>query len=232
MVFAVAGALLRAKALAAASLSAVLSISIEPLKYAPSSIIMRAVVRSPFTDPSFLISMRSLARRFPFTVPETTTSRAIISAVTLALAPTVSFRSSSVISPSTVPSISRSSLPEISPLTCRLEPSRAPVPVRSPVFPSGRIASVPVAMLVVPSQAALAGFGGSLKLNFLGAGSEACGVSGLLLLHIDPPKGQPRKQQDVLPGKANSKPWDVRLQMVRGPHVRYSYWTRGQGAPR
>src|ERR1700680_2005511 len=139
-----------------------------------------------------------------------------MSAVTLALAPIVSFRSSSVISPSTVPSISRSSLPEISPLTCKLEPSRAPVPVRSPVFPSGRIASVPVAMLVVPSQAAGAGFGGSLKLNFL-----SC-VSGFLLLHIDPPKGQPPKQQDVQPGKANSMPWDVHLQTVRGPHVRYS----------
>src|SRR3984893_18759134 len=155
-----------------------------------------------------------------------------MSAVTLALAPTVNFRSSSVISPSTVPSISRSSLPEISPLTCRLEPSRAPVPVRSPVFPSGRIASEPVAILVVPSQAAGAGFGGSLKLIFFVSGSAACGVSGLLLLHIDPPKVQPPKQQDVQPGKANSMPWDVHLQTVHGPLVRYSYWTRGQGAPR
>jgi hypothetical protein len=52
-----------------------------------------------------------------------------------------------------------------------------------------------------------------------------------LLLHIDPPKGQPPKQQqDVQPGKANSMPWDVHLQTVRGPHVRYSYWTRGQVA--
>jgi hypothetical protein len=85
-------------------------------------------------------------------------------------------------------------------------------------------------MLVVPSQVAGAGFGGSLKLNFLGSGSAACGVSGFLLLHIDPPKGQPPKQQDVQPGKANSMPWDVHLQTVRGPHVRYSYWTRGQGA--
>jgi hypothetical protein len=42
-----------------------------------------------------------------------------------------------------------------------------------------------------------------LKLNFLGSGSAACGDSGLLLLHIDPPKGQPPKQQqDVQPGKA------------------------------
>jgi len=71
-----------------------------------------------------------------------------------------------------------------------------------------------------------------LKLIFLGSGSAACGVSGLLLLHIDPPKGQPPKQQDVLPGKANCMPWDVHLQTVRGPHVRYSNWTGGQGAPR
>src|ERR1035438_5429676 len=49
------------------------SISMEPLKYAPSSIMMRAVVRSPTTDPSFLISMRSRARRLPFTLPYTTT---------------------------------------------------------------------------------------------------------------------------------------------------------------
>src|SRR3981189_3198710 len=152
-----------------------------------------------------------------------------MSAVTLALAPTVNFRSSSVISPSTVPSISRSSLPEISPLTCSLEPSRPPVPVRSPVFPSGRIASEPVAIFVVPSQAAGAGFGGSLKLNFLGSGSAACGVSGFLLLHIDPPKGQPPRQPYVQPGKANSMPWHVHLQTARDPLVRYSYWTRGQG---
>jgi hypothetical protein len=88
-------------------------------------------------------------------------------------------------------------------------------------------------MLVVPSQVAGAGFGGSLKLYFLGSGSAACGVSGFLLLHIDPPKGQPPKQQqDVQPGKANSMPWDVHLQTVRSPLVRFSYWTRGQGAQR
>src|SRR5882762_11522322 len=47
----------------------------------------------------------------------------MMSAVTFAVGPTVSFRSSSWISPSTEPSISRSSVPEISPFTCRLDPS-------------------------------------------------------------------------------------------------------------
>src|ERR1700722_7163195 len=131
-----------------------------------------------------------------------------MSAVTLALAPTVNFRSSSVISPSTVPSISRSSLPEISPLTCKLEPSRAPVPVRSPVFPSVRIALLYVSLFFVHSKVAVEGFDGQLKLNFFGSGSAVCGVSGFLLLHIVPPKGQPPIQQDVQPGKANSMPWD------------------------
>src|SRR6266853_6654766 len=55
---------------------------------------IRAVVRSPFTEPSFLISIRSFARRLPFTLPNTTTSRATISAVTFAVAPTVSFHHS------------------------------------------------------------------------------------------------------------------------------------------
>ncbi len=135
------------------SFSELLSISMEPLKYAPSSIMMRAVVRSPFTEPSFLISIRSLARRLPFTVPYTTTSRAIMSAVTLAVAPTVSLRSSSWINPSTEPSTKRSSLPVISPFTCRLDPSRAVA--RSPVAPNGL-----VLIAVVPSQVAGADFGG------------------------------------------------------------------------
>src|SRR5580658_5377576 len=55
--------------LSSATASPVLSISIEPLKYAPSSIEIRAVVKSPTTDPSFLISIRSRARRLPFTLP-------------------------------------------------------------------------------------------------------------------------------------------------------------------
>src|SRR5229473_2477621 len=47
-----------------------------------------------------------------------------MSAVSFAVVPTVSFRSSRWISPSTEPSISRSSVPVMSPFTCRLGPSR------------------------------------------------------------------------------------------------------------
>ncbi len=50
-----------------ASFAALLSISIEPLKSAPSSIMICAVVRFPITEPSFLISIRPFARTFPFT---------------------------------------------------------------------------------------------------------------------------------------------------------------------
>jgi hypothetical protein len=46
-------------------------------------------------------------------------------AVRFAVVPTVSLRTLSCMSPSTVPSINPSSLPEIPPFTCRLDPSRA-----------------------------------------------------------------------------------------------------------
>src|SRR6266404_1257537 len=42
--------------------SALFSISIEPLKNAPSSMMICAVVRSPFTEPSFLISILPFPR--------------------------------------------------------------------------------------------------------------------------------------------------------------------------
>jgi hypothetical protein len=51
----------------AASISAPLSISIEPLKSAPSSIKICTVVKFPFTEPPFLISIFPVARTFPFT---------------------------------------------------------------------------------------------------------------------------------------------------------------------
>src|SRR3989441_3406639 len=169
---------------------------------------IRAVVRSPFTEPSFLISIRSFARRLPFTLPYTTTSRAMISAVTFAEGPTVSFRSSRVISPSTDPSINRSSLPEISPFTCRLAPRRAVA--RSAVAPNGRIASVLIAGL--SSQVAEAGFDGLFVAKFLYSGCPACGASGFLLPHIVPPKGTstPRRipagvLQTVFPGSVRGK---------------------------
>src|SRR6516165_6052324 len=143
-----------------------------------------AVVRSPLTEPSFLISLGSFARRIPFTDPYTTTSRAIISAVNLAVAPTVSLRSSSCTRPSTVPSIVRSSLPEISPLICRLGPSRAVA--RSAVAPNGRIASVLIA--VVSSRIVAADFGGGFIGKLLISGWPASSVSGFLLPHIGPPR--------------------------------------------
>src|SRR5579862_1585518 len=56
------------------------------------------------------------------------------SAVSFALAPTVNLRSSSWTSPSTLPSMCRSSLPVISPFTCRLAPRRAvPLALAEPV---------------------------------------------------------------------------------------------------
>ena len=49
------------------SFGALRSISIEPLKSAPSSIMICAVIKFPITKPSFLISIRPLARTLPFT---------------------------------------------------------------------------------------------------------------------------------------------------------------------
>src|SRR6516164_5435431 len=132
-----------------------------------------------------------------------------MSAVTLAVAPTVSLRSSSCTNPSTDPSMTKSSLPEISPLTCRLGPKRAVE--RSAVAPIGRIASVLIA--VVPSQVAAAGLGGGLFTGkFLISGCAGCGVSGFLFPHIGPPKGQhtPRRfpargKQTIVRGRARRK---------------------------
>src|SRR5882762_1996115 len=62
----------------------------------------------------------------PFALPRL--SRSVKQKGTCVVAPTVSFRSSSWTSPSTVPSMYRSSLPEISSLTCKLDPNRAVAP--------------------------------------------------------------------------------------------------------
>src|SRR5580704_1382541 len=45
------------------------SISIDPLKNAPSSIVIRAVVMSPVKDPPFFTSTISFARTLPLTLP-------------------------------------------------------------------------------------------------------------------------------------------------------------------
>src|SRR5713101_6362634 len=90
----VAADAVREETFLSASFSMLFSISIEPLKYAPSSMMICAVVKSPFTEPSFLISILPFPRTLPFTLPYTITSPAMMSAVNFAVAPTVSFRSS------------------------------------------------------------------------------------------------------------------------------------------
>src|SRR5260370_41405019 len=80
----------------------------------------------------------------------------------------------------------RSSLPEISPFTCRLEPSRAIT--RSAVGPAGRIASLFI--LGVLSQNAGVTFVGWVVCKLVGSESGAFGVSGFLLLHIGTPSGR------------------------------------------
>src|SRR5712692_7250091 len=72
-----------------------------------------------------------------------------MSAVTFAVVPTVSLRSSSWMSPSTEPSIRRSSVPVISPFTCRLDPSHPDS--RSAAASGGIIASVLFLFHIGPS---------------------------------------------------------------------------------
>src|SRR5215475_9160534 len=131
----------------------------------------------------------------------------MMSAVSLAVAPTVSLRSSSWTRPSTEPSIRRSSLPEISPLMCKLGPSRAVE--RSAVAPIGRIASVLIGLF--PSQDVAAGVeGGGLTGKFFGcSGCAACGVSGFLFPHIGPPKGQHTPRRFPARGKQKIVRWET-----------------------
>src|SRR5215469_4524974 len=72
----------------------------------------------------------------------------------------------------------RSSFPEISPLMCKLAPSRAVEP--DGVAPSGRMASVLMAIPSVFAEAGCAtGAGGSGAFAVVG-----CGVSGFFFSHI------------------------------------------------
>ena len=93
-----------------------------PLKSAPSSMLIRAATISPITLPPFLISTRSHTSRLPETSPKTTTSLAVTSEVNCAVHPTVSRWPRSETGPSTLPSICKSSSPEIWPLTVRDDP--------------------------------------------------------------------------------------------------------------
>src|SRR5882762_324996 len=103
--------------------SVLFSTSSEPLNHAPLSIKTCRILKSPVTDASFPISIRPFAHTFPFTFPLTSTSPAVILAVSLAAGPMVSCPSLRRTTPSTEPSIRRSSAPEISPFTSKLGPS-------------------------------------------------------------------------------------------------------------
>ena len=132
--------------------SALLSISIKPLKYAQSSMMICAD-HCANNDVGCQLCCRADCQ-LPLIAIQT--------------------------SPSTAPSMSRSSLPEISPFKCRLDPSRDGA--RAAVSPAGRITSLFI--LVVPSQDAEAGVGGRYLCNLVGSGSAVAVVSGILLLHI------------------------------------------------
>src|SRR5258706_4406995 len=78
-----------------------------------------------------------------------------MSAIPFAVAPTVSFRPSRWICPSTEPSISRSSVPEMSPFTRRLDPSHpeswSAAAANGPIASVGLIASVLFLLHIGPS---------------------------------------------------------------------------------
>src|SRR5580658_2956289 len=101
------------------------SISICPFKYAPSSISTRPPVMFPTTEPSFFTSTRSSACRLPRTLPYTITSRACTSETISPFCPTVRRWPFNEIGPSTLPSICKSSSPEIWPFTVNPGPKIA-----------------------------------------------------------------------------------------------------------
>jgi hypothetical protein len=174
-------------------------------------------------DVNFMISMRSRARRLPFTLPYTTTSRATMSAVTFALAPTVSLRSSSWIRSFDAAVNVQVFVPEISPLTCRLDPSRA---VPAGVVASGRMASVLIGLPSLMEQAGLAGFGVSGSLDGPGATEllRARFSFGLLFPHIGPPRSADklRRQFSLDRGGGHSRPPFQNGQVVMRLGVRES----------
>src|SRR6185437_9137249 len=90
--------------------------STRPWMKAPSCIEIRAMAKSPNTDPVLLTSIRSWALALPFTLPCTTSSRAAMSALTAPLGPTVTNWPGNWIEPSTSPSMKMSSVPLILPL--------------------------------------------------------------------------------------------------------------------
>ena len=136
------------------------------------------VVKSPFTEPSFLISTLPFIWTLPFTLPYTITSPAMMSAVNFAVAPTATSahrygRVLQVFRRCPDPRCPRFRLSK-----CRLDPSRDGA---RPAVPPGRVTSSFI--LVGPSQNAGTGFGGFV-CRLVGSGSAACLVSGFFLFHI------------------------------------------------
>src|SRR5215510_6013790 len=78
--------------------------------------LMRWQTTSPVSEPSLRMSTRSLAVRLPFTLPRTTTSRALMLAWTCPLRPTVTRFPGRLMVPSTRPSMYSDSEPVTSPL--------------------------------------------------------------------------------------------------------------------
>jgi hypothetical protein len=91
------------------------TMSMLPLKYAPSSMLMPAPLMSPIKLPCSRIAIFSATTTFPRTLPKIATSRAFMFPRTFPFGPTVS-RLCDSNSPSTSPSTSSSSRARISPL--------------------------------------------------------------------------------------------------------------------
>src|SRR5580765_3959687 len=110
-------------------------------------------------------------------------------------------------SPSTLPSTCKSSLPEISPLTCRLAPNRAEPPG---VVGKGRIASV---LMVLPSTDGATGLTGLVSGPFDGPGTDASAASpsAFLFPHIGPPRSAFLANNARLDrgGRHNSPPFQI-----------------------
>src|ERR1035441_6673747 len=150
--------------------------SMLPLKYAPSSMLMPAALMSPIKLPCSRIAIFSVTTTLPRTFPKIATSRALISPSTFPFGPTVS-RLCDSNSPSTSPSTSSSSRARISPL----------------IVIEGPITADCLDPLVVDTGAAGAIGAGAIGVGAIGVGSgprtgPPCGLkvvgSSFRLFHI------------------------------------------------
>src|SRR5579864_4600660 len=135
-----------------------------PLKYAPSSMLMRWQITSPVSEPSLRMSTRSVAVRLPFTLPRITTSLALMLACTCPLRPTVTRWPARLMAPSTRPSMYSASEPVTSPLITSDLPMLAcswvlSVALRGAAAGVGSIDGVLLVLIVVFSGSGRAGFG-------------------------------------------------------------------------